>query len=237
MNSVCGIYSITNKINGKRYIGQSININRRFIEHKNDPFNINCKDYDMAIYRAIRKYGLDNFNFEILEQCDKSELNDKEIYWIDYYNSYNNGYNCTRGGNSDHTHLGKKVEVYSLDGEYIRSYCNVTEAAKDIGVSRITIYQILYGHRLSTKGYQFKYANSDVTIVEYNSRQGGSIPIVQLNDRGDFIAEYKSTYDAHRKTGFDTSSLTKCCKKHHGDQISGFEHVGGYIWKYKDDAI
>lgn len=63
-----GIYKITNNINGKVYIGQSIDINKRWKEHKYRS-QIPNKEYDKYLYRAFRKYGLENFTFEILEEC------------------------------------------------------------------------------------------------------------------------------------------------------------------------
>lgn len=93
-----GIYKITNKVNGKCYIGQSINIASRWKRHKNTAYNPNDESYDNPLYQSFRKYGIENFSFEILEECSKELLNSKERYWIQYYNSYNNGYNQTDGG-------------------------------------------------------------------------------------------------------------------------------------------
>ena len=64
----CGIYKITNKINNKVYIGKSIYIERRWYEHKTDMNNINKQNH---LYNAMRKYGKDNFLFEIIELCPK----------------------------------------------------------------------------------------------------------------------------------------------------------------------
>ena len=63
-----GIYKLTNKINNKVYIGQSINIENRFQQHKNNCLNENLKDYNTKFYRALRKYGVENFTFEIIEE-------------------------------------------------------------------------------------------------------------------------------------------------------------------------
>lgn len=95
-----GIYKITNQINGKCYIGQSINIKQRWKAHRTRAFN--SDEIDKPFYRAIRKYGLQNFNFEVIEECKKEELNEREKYWIAYYNSNdkNFGYNLTIGGDS-----------------------------------------------------------------------------------------------------------------------------------------
>ena len=94
-----GIYKITNIINNKCYIGQSRNIHNRWHDHKT--VNSKDKEYEYPLYRAFRKYGLNNFTFEIIEFVDDvSLLNEREIYWIKYYDSYYNGYNLTSGGNN-----------------------------------------------------------------------------------------------------------------------------------------
>ena len=95
-----GIYKVVNKSNGKIYIGQSINIANRWYKHRNNPFNPESKQYNSKFYRAIRKYGIDNFEFSVLEECAREALDERECYWIDYYKSYDseNGYNLTKGG-------------------------------------------------------------------------------------------------------------------------------------------
>lgn len=90
-----GIYKITNLINQKCYIGQSRDIHKRWISHRTRPFNEQDEDYNKTLYKAIRKYGLTNFSFEVLEECEIEQLNEKENYWINYFNSQKNGYNET----------------------------------------------------------------------------------------------------------------------------------------------
>lgn len=83
----CGIYCITNLINGKKYVGQSIDITRRWSEEK-----ARSKDVELQkrspIYAALNKYGISNFDFTILEECDEEQLDEREWYWVNYYNSY-----------------------------------------------------------------------------------------------------------------------------------------------------
>ena len=93
-----GIYKITKKENGKAYIGQSNNIERRFSQH--------CYKGEKAripLDIAIKKYGKDAFTFEILEECTPEQLNERESYWIKYYDTVNNGYNCSEGGDQQST--------------------------------------------------------------------------------------------------------------------------------------
>ena len=115
------IYKITNKINNKVYIGQSIRpIEQRFKRHINDA----CNDIlNTHFARAIRKYGKDNFICEEIDRAtNQDELNIKEQYWIRYYNSITDGYNETDalskcGGN---TYLSKTKEELKQISEKIR---------------------------------------------------------------------------------------------------------------------
>ena len=94
-----GIYKITNLINGKCYIGQSVNIRKRFISHKSIAYKPKAKSYDYQLYRAIRKYRWENFYFEILEECKLEELNEREKYYISKYQAHGpKGYNLDDGG-------------------------------------------------------------------------------------------------------------------------------------------
>ena len=73
-----GIYKITNLVNGKSYIGQSINIRKRIINHKSTAFNPQERGYNYPLYKDIRKYGINNFSFDVIEECKKEQLNEKE---------------------------------------------------------------------------------------------------------------------------------------------------------------
>ena len=102
-----GIYKFTNKITGESYIGQSINIVSRYNSHK-----YLCGS-DTYFHKNIRYYGFNNFSFEVLEECSKEELNDKEIYYIKKYNTvYPKGYNISRGGNTG-VHRLYKLNTYA----------------------------------------------------------------------------------------------------------------------------
>lgn len=90
----CGIYCIENKINHKKYVGQSIDIKSRWTQHRHTSSLVR----DTFLYRAMDKYGVENFDFYILEECQPDELDIKEIYWIATLDTYNYGYNMTLGG-------------------------------------------------------------------------------------------------------------------------------------------
>lgn len=91
-----GIYKITNKINGKFYIGQSNDIERRWKEHCSPN---RYKTSNIPLEWAIHKYGKDNFSLEVLQECCLEELNTLETYWINKTQAIEKGYNCNLGGN------------------------------------------------------------------------------------------------------------------------------------------
>ena len=116
-----GIYCFTNKVNGKKYVGQSLSIESRFNSHKNCHLNERYNGYDTKFYRALRKYGFDNFDFCVLEECSKEELNNREKYYISLFDSFNSGYNSSDGGETvgngsgENHHQAALTEVQILE--------------------------------------------------------------------------------------------------------------------------
>ncbi len=104
----CGIYCITNTINTKRYIGQSINIEQRLNAHKSSLRN--GSHHSQHLQNAFNKYGEDVFKFDVLKVCDESELDDMEIHFISLYDASTPimGYNSDYGGVNNH-HLSEET--------------------------------------------------------------------------------------------------------------------------------
>lgn len=159
------IYKITNNVNGKVYIGQTIQtIKERFYQH----CATKCSDsvLNMAIHRAIKKYGKSNFTMEVIEEVDKDSLNDREKFWIEYYNSYNNGYNSTRGGQDSSTHC-KELDTESIIKEY-----NSGKSLRSIGntfkVDKQTIKDLLIRNNITLRTTRsYKLSQSDrIAIIE-----------------------------------------------------------------------
>ncbi len=112
-----GIYKITNLINNHAYIGQSKNIEFRIKTHLKKAFILDSDEYNKALYQAIRLHGVENFSIETLEELPEATrqyLNIRESYWIDYYDTYNNGYNETLGGDGVSGALGEKHHNHKL---------------------------------------------------------------------------------------------------------------------------
>ena len=227
--AICGIYKYTNNINGNVYIGQSQDITARKNSHKNDAL-YGGKDENSPFHRAIRKYGIENFSFEILEECDKKDLNEREKYWINFYNSYHKGYNATSGGDHCEKEEGRPVLLYDLNGNFIKEIHNIAATARELNVSYNTVYNVLKEERKSTKGYQIRYKENDNfpnKINPYISRQGGSYVVLQLDKNNNILNEYKSVNEAARQTGCDSSAISKVCR-------GKLKTTGGFKWKYKE---
>ena len=135
------IYKITNTINNKSYIGQTIKTaEERWKEHQAHAFGSHPNDQNKTLYKAIRKYGVENFTFEVLQDNIETfeQLDKAEIYWIDYYNSFVKGYNKTFGGQQYHKILPNK--------EIIEDYYKTKSARKtalNFGIDHSTVDDIL----------------------------------------------------------------------------------------------
>ena len=88
-----GVYEILNKINGKRYIGQSVNIKHRLSTHKSMLLRaVRSKDCNRHLYNAVQKYGIRNFSFNLVEECSIENLDERELHWITYFKTLNRRY-------------------------------------------------------------------------------------------------------------------------------------------------
>lgn len=126
------IYKFTNKINGHCYIGQTNNLQKRYNGHKSESFNPKVSGYWLPLHCAIRKYGIDNFTYEVIEEIADGEsqdfVNERERYFIQYYHSLKdeNGYNVTLGGD------GCPKPPLSYEEKLERSKLFTGEEIKDI---------------------------------------------------------------------------------------------------------
>lgn len=150
-----GIYKITNLINNKVYIGQSKDIKARWHRHRMAAFNSNYPQYNCLIYKAIRKYGIDNFAFEVLELCEEKELNEKEEYYIAQYDSTNKGYNMiTAIQYSENNHITASV---AADIRYLLLSTKLSQAeiAREFGTSQMTVSSINLGRSWPSELYTY----------------------------------------------------------------------------------
>lgn len=212
---MCGIYKIENLINGKVYIGKSVDIKSRLQNHKSESFNKNSNAYDTAIHRAIRKYGIENFSFEVIEECSRENLSDKEKYWIKFYNSFGSGYNLTTGGEGVPTVNEKQIRKLWDDG------LSIGEIFEKTKYNKHTIINVLQNYHK----YSRKESNRRGRLDAFKNRVK---PVIQYDFDGKFVQEYNSTKDAANANGIGENLIRACLS---GSQNS----AGGYQWRYKSD--
>ena len=149
------IYIIKNKINKKVYIGQTTtNIQTRFNQHCK---NSTLKNRNYKIYNAIKKYGKENFYIEILEKdIPLEKLNEKEIEYIEKYNSFCLGYNSTKGG--DGRTINKKYDEKKICEMYKNGF-SLSIIGKKYNVSNATISRCLKKLNIQTRHDGNKYEN------------------------------------------------------------------------------
>lgn len=158
------IYRYTNKINGKTYVGQTNNLNRRKIEHRSAMVNNNNPVYDYPFYRALRKYGFDSFEYSVLEEIEENEnsyIDERERFWISYCNSYENGYNQSIGGqDKSHTSKFSEEDIEEIK-KMILSGSDYNTIGSKFKISKTFISNINYG---------FFFFEKDVSYPLYNHR-------------------------------------------------------------------
>lgn len=140
---VSGIYCIRNIVNNKVYIGESIDIYRRWHEHMQD-LRDGVHD-NVHLQRSWNKYGEENFEFNIVEKCEENVLFEREKYWVKYYDAFKSGYNQTEGGEGcfGYKHNDKtKEKMKKIKSEQFQDIKNREKLSKAHEFESRAIYQI-----------------------------------------------------------------------------------------------
>ena len=155
------IYKVTCLINNKIYIGQTrININERWKQHCISAFLQSHGDYNFAFHRAIRKYGKENFKIELIEECSLEQLNEREKYWIKYYDSYNSGYNSTLGGDGQQKYNYDEIVNYYLSHNF-----SLIDTCKNFNIYDQVVYMAL-----KSKNIDYKNLNNTTKKTTHNKK-------------------------------------------------------------------
>ena len=244
------IYKITNILNNKCYIGQSVNYKSRWLRHK--------KCYYSDVGKALIKDGVSNFTFEVLFQCNACDVDLLEMYMIMYYNSYDSscGYNKAycKLSNEEISSAEKLLNditsgIYELDFDNLNKvfgsdgkavicleddliFSSASECARYYGLNNSHISAVCRGTRATTGNLHFRYIDEDENIIE-------PVKCVKEKSCAVYVKEtgliYESISVACNELGIDyracVSAITKCLK---GQRIT----AKGYHWRYfENDTI
>jgi group I intron endonuclease len=224
-----GIYKITNIINGNCYIGQSVNIENRWKEHIRTITNKKRHNYNFHIYKSFRKYGTNNFNFEILELVpNKEDLTVKEQY---YYDMYQPEYSLMEP--KDCVSNLRKVKVHKIDLktlEILETYDSITEASIKNNISHAHISSTCKGKRAKCAGFYWCYVekyNKDFIPKKSDVKFKGK-KVLQFDLKNNFIKKYDSIHQACSENNFYWNGINKTCN-------GQYKQSNGYIWRYADE--
>lgn len=219
MEKLGKIYIITNDINNKVYIGQTTQkLSKRFNGHC--CYSKSDRSSNMYIKRAIHKYGKDKFHTSLLEEVSIERLNEREKYWITYYDSYNNGYNLTLGGqDSNHFNLNRLETTVDIKkfSEYIKEFKPLaTEVASHFGISKCSVYNLI--ERLN---------DPELILNSYNPRKSKSIDDINKEELKALYLEGWSILDLVKKYHIRKNKISSYLKSegikiHRG--LKGYKH-------------
>lgn len=209
------IYQIVNDINQKIYVGKTeFSIEKRFKEHCSDAFKE--RNEKRPLYSAMRKYGIEHFHIELLEETDNPE--ERETYWIEQLGSFKYGYNATLGGD------GKKYIDYDLVVETYHKVQNAKEVAKMLSISHDSVINIL------------KTRNERILTPQEIMKQRYARPVFMLNKETDEIIK---TFSSLREAAeyLINNNLTRCkystIKYHISEVCRGKrKSAAGFKWSY-----
>lgn len=197
---ICGIYCIENLVNGKKYIGQSVDITKRWYEHRR---TLKLKQHDnIYLQRAWDKYEEDNFQFYIITICEVERLDELEIYFINLFNTTNNeyGYNMTLGG--DGTFGYKHTEE-------TKRYISEIQTGRKLSEEHINSIKNAWKNKIES-GYRPKTEH----LLEYNINQGKKIDCYDANS-GVFLCTFSGIQTASRKLNLEATNICKVLLGHH----------------------
>jgi len=232
------VYVVRNKVNGKRYVGKTlIGVEYRWKKHLVDTFNEKLYAYNSYFHRAIRKYGVENFEFEEIfsslespEPMTVFDLSDWEKYFIQKYRTFIgfsdcHGYNMTLGGEG-WTGRGKAIDVYDKDLNFIATYESIEETSRELKLYPQNISAAINGRIKATGGYVF--CESGLEPVQFVNITETKIDLYSLE--GEFIKTFNTMRDAASFIDTNPTNVFDCCNQkqlrckdyitvYHGDKL------------------
>ena len=209
------IYKITNDINNKIYIGKTeFSIEKRFKEHCKDAYR--DRNENRPLYAAMRKYGVEHFHIDLIEKTDNP--NEREVYWIEKYSSFKNGYNATTGGD------GKRYLDYDLIISTYNQVKNITKTAKICNCCESSVKNILKENNVNILSSGAISRSNYGKIIHQYSLDGKYIQSFStLSDAGLWLKEHNLAKGEIRGI---QSHIRDCAN---GKRKTAYK----FIWKFK----
>lgn len=241
-----GIYCITNSKNNKKYIGQTYDLKFRWLHHRSDLRG--NRHHNRHLQAAWNKYGEENFKFDELEYCPLEQLDEREIYWINYYKSQDQkfGYNLADGGLGCRGYKHTEEEIFKMrmiqnpepilqidfNGNIINEFISAGEAGDYLGKGSVSgikrccegdRYRQAYGYIWIYKKDLDKFKLED-HIITYKS----DVAVSQYSMDNILIKKWGSAKEASKTIKGNAAEILKVCT---GERKS----YRGFIWKYTNN--
>lgn len=242
-----GIYAIHNIINDKYYIGQTKNIKERWMQHRS---RLKCGTHENSHLQAsYNKHGECNFEYLVIEECQVEHLDGREMYYIEKYDSYNNGYNQDKGGAGCRGYKHTEEEILKmrkiqnpkavlqldLNLKIVNEWISCSHAGKTTGFSARGIKACCERiNRQKTIGgfywvYKEEYENNTVDWEYYlNIQEAKPKRVSQYDLNMNLVRIWDSVFQAQKIGGYTSSEISAVCnykrRKTHK----------GYIWRFTD---
>ena len=236
-----GIYKIINIINNKIYIGQSVDIKRRWNDHKSELRR--NSHHNIYLQQSWNKYGEENFKFEVIEfnkSFTTDDLNELEIYYIDKLKTCDNnfGYNLTQGGFYNENNIKSVIQFDNL-GKKIKEYKSTAEAEKETGINKETIRSNANPNKTgkSAGGFVWMY-KEDYDTYGFNIDFYSNYKIkkcfkkvYQISLSGEVINIFDNIKEAVEKTNVSKKSIESCCDTNKPESKT----AKGFIFCYDEE--
>ena len=255
MERISGIYCIENKTTNKKYIGKSVDIYERWRQHKIH-LNGNCH-HNRHLQNAWNKYGSNDFLFYIIEQCDESVLNDKEVFYIQEYRTLDDayGYNLTCGGDGGNTLINYTEDEFN---EYCKKRSRILKGklpfGEDSSSAKLTndevlkiIDCLLNGEHICDISRKFNISNSTIFDIYRHATwrhltDGINFPktqkalgrtsksVDQYDLDGNFIRSFRNARDVENELGICYKQISQVC-----NGVKRMSH--GFVFRFSGDSF
>lgn len=215
------IYKIINDINDKVYVGKTFkSLEERFSSHKRD--SLKREEEKRPLYNAINKYGSEHFSIELIEDCDENIVNQREIYWIEHYHGYSQGYNATLGGDGKTLYNHNEIVDLIEDGHTVKEIVELIQCCPE------TVRNI-------AKAYNLSIIKIDSgSVKEMKDR---AIKVDQFDLKNNYVQTFDSYADGARwlKDNNYVNGNLSGVRAHIGSVCKGDRKTAyKFIWKYAE---